>query len=53
MIKGIEKIATKNDLAELRDDLSKMIRVPIKWMFLFWISQIGATLVIILLLLKK
>ena len=38
--------ATKEDLAYTKADL-------IKWMFLFWIAQVGATFGFILLFLKK
>ena len=64
-------LATKNDLANVRDeianvkyDLSKEISNVrkeagetkadiIKWMFIFWIGQVGATLAIVLLFIKK
>jgi hypothetical protein len=39
-------LATKVDLANSKTD-------TIKWMFLFWIGQIGATAGLILLFLKK
>jgi hypothetical protein len=39
-------LATKLDLAEVKSDM-------IKWMFLFWIGQIGVTFGFILLFLKK
>jgi hypothetical protein len=38
--------ATKEDIAHIKADL-------IKWMFLFWIAQVGATFGFILLFLKK
>lgn len=54
----------KNDLTLFRDDLRKEISIVrkeaaetkadmIKWMFIFWIGQVGATLGILLLFLKK
>ena len=60
----IKTLATKDDLAKavanLKDDisnvkydLSKEIGNSVKWMFIFWIGQIGATLAIVLLYLKK
>ncbi len=53
----------KNEIANVRYDLSKEISnvrkeagetkaETIKWMFIFWIGQVGATLAIILLLRK-
>lgn len=39
-------LATKKDLANLRAD-------NIKWMFIFWIGQVGVTFGFILFLLKK
>jgi hypothetical protein len=38
--------ATKADLADVKADI-------IKWMFIFWIGQLGATIAIILLFIKK
>jgi hypothetical protein len=71
----IKTLATKDDLAKVRDeiakssanleekianvryDLSKDIGESkadtIKWMFIFWIGQVGATMAIIFLYLKK
>ena len=47
----------KEDIAKVRYDLSKDIGESkantIKWMFIFWIGQVGATLAIVLLFLKK
>ncbi|HEX3386584.1 MAG TPA: hypothetical protein VHS53_15395 [Mucilaginibacter sp.] len=43
----------KNDLAQFKYDLSKDIGNSIKWMFIFWIGQVGATLAIVFLFLKK
>ena len=48
---GIASI--KDDLAKFKSDLSKQIDNSIKWMFAFWIGQVGATLAIMLLFLKK
>ena len=53
----IKTLATKDDLAKVKYDLGKKISEAkadsIKWMFIFWVGQVGATLGIILFLLKK
>ena len=49
----IKTLATKDDLANVKYDLSKEIGNSIKWMFIFWIGQVGATLAIVFLFLKK
>ncbi len=49
----IQTLATKDDLARAKYDLSKDISNSVKWMFVFWIGQFGATMAILLLLLKK
>ena len=49
----IKTLATKDDLAKVKYDLSKEIGNSVKWMFIFWIGQVGATLAIIFLFLKK
>ena len=49
----IKTLATKDDLAKVKYDLSKEISSPVKWMFIFWIGQVGATLAILLLFVKK
>lgn len=47
----------KDDIANLRYDLRKEISESkadnIKWIFIFWIGQVGATLAFILLFIKK
>ncbi len=51
----IKTLATKDDLANL--DLVKKLAESkadnIKWMFIFWIGQVGTTIAIILMFLKK
>jgi hypothetical protein len=42
----------KVDIADLRDRIEKSRSDTIKWMFLFWVGQIGAVLVIILAVFK-
>lgn len=53
----IKTLATKDDLAKVKYDLSKEIGEyktdTIKWMFIFWVGQIGAMLAILSLYLKK
>ena len=41
-----DTLSTKQDLAESKADI-------IKWMFVFWIGQIGITIGMVLLLFKK
>ena len=42
----------KTDIAELRGDIQKSKADTIKWMFLFWVGQIGVLLGIILAVFK-
>ncbi|MGF7082719.1 hypothetical protein [Mucilaginibacter sp. UYCu711] len=49
----IQTLATKDDLAKVKYDLSEKIGNSVKWMFIFWIGQVGATLAIVFLFLKK
>ncbi len=49
----IKTLATKDDLAKVKYDLSKEISNSVKWMSIFWIGQVGATIAIILVYLKK
>ena len=49
----IKTLATKDDLAKAKFDLSKDIGNSVKWMFIFWIGQVGAMLAIAFLFLKK
>ncbi len=50
---GIETLATKDDIANLKKEISDAKADTIKWMFIFWIGQISATLACILLFVKK
>ena len=43
----------KDDIADFKYDVRKDIGDSIKWMFIFWIGQVGATLAIVFLFLKK
>ncbi len=52
-----KSLATKDDLtrevSQLRKEMSDNKVETIKWMFIFWIGQVGATLAIVFLYLKK
>ena len=52
-----EIVDTKEEIANLRYDIRKEIGEhkadSIKWMFIFWVGQISATLAFILLFVKK
>ena len=41
------------DISNLRKEMGEGKAENIKWMFIFWIGQVGATLAILLLFLKK
>jgi hypothetical protein len=49
----IKTLATKDDIANVRKEIGESKADTIKWMFIFWIGQVGATLAIVLLFLKK
>ncbi|SHN00162.1 hypothetical protein [Mucilaginibacter sp. OK098] len=49
----IKTLATKEDLAKVKYDLSKDIGASVKWMFIFWVSQLAVMLSIVVLMLKK
>ena len=53
----IKTLATKDDLSTAKIELLKAIGESkadnIKWMFIFWVGQIGAMLGFVLLFLKK
>ena len=49
----IKSLATKDDLALVRKEIGESKADMIKWMFIFWIGQVGATLAIVFLFLKK
>ncbi len=49
----IKTLATKDDIANVRKEIGDAKVDTIKWMFIFWVGQIGATLAIIFLFLKK
>jgi hypothetical protein len=49
----IKTLATKADIANVQREISESRADNIKWMFIFWIGQVGAMLAILLLFLKK
>ena len=49
----IQTLATKDDIANVRKEISESKVDIIKWMFIFWIGQLGATIAVVVLLLKK
>ena len=53
----IKSLATKDDLAKVKYELGISISESkadtIKWMFIFWLGQVGATLGIVFMYLKK
>jgi|GEM_PF-6860879 len=49
----LQTLATKDDLIDLRNEMGKIKTDTIKWMFIFWVGQVGATMAIILLFVKK
>ncbi|SFA47505.1 hypothetical protein SAMN04488511_106243 [Pedobacter suwonensis] len=48
-----EILATKEDIGHTKEALANAKAEIIKWMFIFWIGQIAATVGIILTYLKK
>ena len=49
----IKTLATKVDIVNVRKEISRAKTENIKWMFIFWIGNVGAMLSIALLILKK
>jgi hypothetical protein len=49
----IKTLATKGDIADIRKEMGENHASNIKWMFIFWVGQVGATAAILLLLVKK
>jgi hypothetical protein len=49
----LQTLATKDDLAQVKLDLSNMLGDSVKWLFVFWIGQIGVMMAILLFFLKK
>jgi hypothetical protein len=49
----IKTLVTKEDIANVRKEIGEAKSDTIKWMFIFWIGQVGAMLAILLLFLKK
>jgi len=49
----IKTLATKDDIANVRKEMGDNKTETIKWMFIFWVGNIGATLAMMSLLVKK
>jgi hypothetical protein len=49
----IKTLATKEDIANLQKQISEAKADNIKWMFIFWIGQVGTILGIIFIFFKK
>ena len=49
----IKTLATKDDIAGVRKEIGEAKADAIRWMFIFWVGQVGTTLAILLLFLKK
>jgi hypothetical protein len=49
----IQSLATKEDITAVRKEMAENQVTNIKWMFIFWVGQIGGILAIIIILLKK
>lgn len=49
----IKTLATKQDLADMNANMHKGFAENLKWMFIFWVGQVGVTVGIIMLFLKK
>ena len=50
---NIQTLATKEDMLNIRKEISELKADAIKWMFIFWVGQVGAMLAILLLFVKK
>ncbi|MDB5009830.1 MAG: hypothetical protein JWQ06_619 [Mucilaginibacter sp.] len=49
----IKTLATKDDSASVHKEIADSKSETVKWMFIFWIGQVCATIVIVMLFLKK
>ena len=49
----IKTLATKDDIANVRKEIGEAKADTIKWMFIFWVGQVGAMLIVALLFIKK
>ncbi|MEO6978662.1 MAG: hypothetical protein ABI113_09800 [Mucilaginibacter sp.] len=49
----IKTLATKDDIANVRKEAAENKADTIKWMFIFWMGQVAATLAIVALYVKK
>ena len=48
-----EVVDVRKEIGDVRRDIGESKADTIKWMFIFWIAQVGATLGIVFLFLKK
>ncbi len=48
-----DRLATKDDISEMKIEMKEQKSEIIKWMFIFWASQIAATIGFILMYIKK
>lgn len=53
MKSSLTHLATKDDLAIVRKEISESTADIFKWMLIFWIGQIVATLAIAIIVLNK
>jgi len=49
----IKTLATKDDIANIRKEMGEIKADTIKWMFFFWVGQVGAILAVAFIFLKK
>ncbi|MCR8560742.1 hypothetical protein KXD93_24005 [Mucilaginibacter sp. BJC16-A38] len=49
----IKKLATKDDIANVRKEMGEYKAETIKWMFIFWVGQVVTTLGIVMFFIKK
>lgn len=49
----IQTLATKVDMANIRKEINELKVGTFKWMFVFWIGQMAATVAVIVVLLNK
>lgn len=50
---AIKLLATRDDIGQLRKEVADSKADTIKWMFIFWAGQFGATIAAVIILLKK
>jgi len=50
---AVKTLAIKEDVINIRKEINQSKADAIKWIFIFWIGQVGATLAIAMLFLNK